>query len=122
MLASIKYFESTISTLQVETFSSNISETVSVTLADYGCDYTALIQYRELICKIEKEVATNYVKAICEKKISFRNYEDRKSAAELILDDTEKVGILIIFYGYIKGTRIRTKLNYLLIWHRKPGI
>lgn len=69
----------------------NFAETVIVTLADYGGDYTALTQYQQLISKIEKEVASSYVKAICEKRMSFRNYEDRKNAAEQILDDTEKV-------------------------------
>lgn len=67
------------------------AETVTVTLADYGGDYTALIEYTALISKIEKEVAASYVKAICEKRMSFRNYEERKAAAELILVDTEKV-------------------------------
>ncbi|OQR73583.1 exocyst complex component 3-like [Tropilaelaps mercedesae] len=66
-------------------------ETVTVTLADYGNDYTALMEYRALISKIEKEVASNYVKAICEKRMSFRNYEERRSAAELIIVDTEKL-------------------------------
>lgn len=69
----------------------NFSETVTVTLADYGGDYTALIEYHTLIGKIEKEVAASYVKAICEKRMSFRNYEERRAAAELILSDTEKV-------------------------------
>ncbi|XP_018493716.1 exocyst complex component 3 [Galendromus occidentalis] len=66
-------------------------DTVIVTLADYGNDYTALIAYQDLIMNIEKQVASSYVRAICEKRISFKNYEERKTAAELIVEDTNKL-------------------------------
>jgi len=66
-------------------------DTVIVTLADYGNDYTALIDYEKLIKNIEKQVASNYMRAICDRKLSFKNYEERKIAAELIVEDTNKL-------------------------------
>lgn len=87
------------------------AETVSVTLADYGDDYTALMQYPRLINKIEKHVAAMYVKAICEKRMSFRNYEDRKNAAEQILADTEKVRAVHIDIVYMYRVRSCNNLH-----------
>ncbi|XP_022694976.1 exocyst complex component 3-like isoform X2 [Varroa jacobsoni] len=91
VLTDIKVLMPDIMTRKWLTREAQTIETVTVTLADYGGDYTALIEYHTLIGKIEKEVAASYVKAICEKRMSFRNYEERRAAAELILSDTEKL-------------------------------
>lgn len=81
---------------------------MTVTLADYGHDYTALIEYQRLIMNIEKQVAASYVRAICEKRMSFKNYDERKTAAELIVEDTNKVcivGVEVVCFISYPNTR-----------------
>lgn len=66
-------------------------DTMCATLDDYGGDYVTVIMYKELIKKLEQQVANSYVRAICDKRMSFKTYDERRPAAELILSDTEKL-------------------------------
>lgn len=67
--------------------------TICATLKDYNNDFQHLRPkaYDKIIVKAEQKVLQQYLKAILQRKISFKNYEERKAAAEKICKEAEQL-------------------------------
>ncbi|XP_078678551.1 exocyst complex component 3-like [Branchiostoma floridae x Branchiostoma belcheri] len=61
-------------------------DTICVTVEDYCRDYVHLKQhfFVELMVEAEKRVTVEYIMAMIGRRISFKNYEDRKACAEKV--------------------------------------
>lgn len=68
-------------------------DTISATLEDYCHDYTHLMSRNldYLMTALQIRVAKNYIQAILSKKISLKNYEERKETAEKIIAEGGKL-------------------------------
>ncbi|KAH9513686.1 Exocyst complex component 3 [Bulinus truncatus] len=68
-------------------------ETIIATWADYHQDFLHLkpAMYEILLAKGMKRVIKEYVKALLSRKLSFKNYEERKVSAEKICSESEKI-------------------------------
>ncbi|XP_030830444.1 exocyst complex component 3 [Strongylocentrotus purpuratus] len=66
-------------------------DTVSITIEDYHNDFIHLRPnyFESLIKELEKRTVTAYVKAMLEKRMTFRTYEERKEAAEKITRESD---------------------------------
>ncbi|XP_070533442.1 exocyst complex component 3-like [Ptychodera flava] len=72
---------------------SNAVETVCVTIEDYYHDFLHLKTdyFNSLMKNAENKVILAYLKALTEKRINFKSYEERKSAAEKIESEAEQI-------------------------------
>lgn len=70
-----------------------VVNTICVTLEDYNNDFQHLRPkaYDKVIEKAEQKVLQEYLKSILQRKISFKNYEERKAAAEKICKEAEQL-------------------------------
>uniref|UniRef100_A0A0L8HX55 Uncharacterized protein n=1 Tax=Octopus bimaculoides TaxID=37653 RepID=A0A0L8HX55_OCTBM len=73
--------------------SSDAVKTICATLEDYNNDFVHLRPkaYDKILEKAERKVLHQYLKAILLKRLSFRNYEDRKGVAEKICNEAEQL-------------------------------
>lgn len=73
--------------------STNIVDTICATVEDYCHDYTHLWprNFDLLISGIQNRVAKGYITAILQKKLSLKNYEERKEVADKIVQEEKKL-------------------------------
>ncbi|CAG5114739.1 unnamed protein product, partial [Candidula unifasciata] len=72
---------------------SNGVETIIATWADYHRDFLHLkpTMYEILLAKGQRRVIKEYLKALLSRKLSFKNYEERKASAEKICAEAEQI-------------------------------
>ncbi|BFZ21282.1 hypothetical protein BsWGS_24321 [Bradybaena similaris] len=72
---------------------SNGVETIIATWADYHRDFLHLkpTMYEILLAKGQRRVIKEYLKALLSRKLSFKNYEERKASAEKICVEAEQI-------------------------------
>ncbi|KAK0053902.1 exocyst complex component 3 [Biomphalaria pfeifferi] len=68
-------------------------ETIIATWADYHQDFLHLKpeMYEILLAKGMQRIIKEYVKALLSRKLSFKNYEERKMSAEKIVSESEQI-------------------------------
>lgn len=75
-------------------------ETICMTLHDYFQDYCHLVpkNLEFIILEAEELVVTRYIASMLQKKITFKNYEERKAAAQKIIKETKQLKTLFSKY------------------------
>lgn len=85
------HFQDLITTKWMNSFIS--IETICVTLEDYFQDYTHLkpknLEY--IILEAEDIIVRRYIMAMLQKKMNFKTYEERRSAADKILNEVDQL-------------------------------
>ena len=78
------------------TLSSQSVDTICITIEDYCQDFIHIKDsfYDSLLDQARTRIAKEYYKAILGKKIVFKSYEERSSAAEKIVRETEQLKLL----------------------------
>ncbi|XP_018429433.1 PREDICTED: exocyst complex component 3 [Nanorana parkeri] len=75
---------------------SNSVDTICVTLEDYFNDFAKIKPHykQKMTIKAHRKVVTEYLKAIMQKRICFRNAEERKEGAERMIKEAEQFKFL----------------------------
>ncbi|XP_072268037.1 exocyst complex component 3 isoform X2 [Pyxicephalus adspersus] len=75
---------------------SNSVDTICVTLEDYFNDFAKIKPHykRKMTVKAHRKVVTEYLKAIMQRRICFRNAEERKEGAERMIKEAEQFKFL----------------------------
>lgn len=73
--------------------SRDIIDTVIATIEDYGGDYTHLrtSAYNYIMEKAEDRIVLEYVTAVLSRRITFRDFEERKTGANQMLEEGKKI-------------------------------
>ncbi|XP_012937446.1 exocyst complex component 3 [Aplysia californica] len=73
--------------------SHNGVETIVATWADYHRDFIHLrpVMFETLLSRGQRRIVKEYVKALLSRKLSFKNYEERRSSAEKICSEAEMI-------------------------------
>lgn len=73
-------------------------ETICVTLEDYFQDYTHLkpknLEY--IILEAEDIIVRRYIMAMLQKKLNFKTYEDRRSAADKMINEVDQLKLFFV--------------------------
>ncbi|KAG1665256.1 Exocyst complex component 3 [Nymphon striatum] len=90
-----------------------IVDTICVTLEDYCGDYTHLNKknFAVSIKQAQDRVAVNYIKAMLQRKITLRNYEERKEFAEQIVRESNTFKEL---FNKLSRSQITNNLSQLI--------
>ncbi|XP_022101502.1 exocyst complex component 3-like isoform X3 [Acanthaster planci] len=80
--------------LQIQT--SPAIDTVCVTIEDYYRDFVHLKKnfFEPLVRQLETTLVTEYIKALVEKRMTFRSYEERRTAADKMFKESEQIEAL----------------------------
>ncbi|XP_075442150.1 exocyst complex component 3 [Ascaphus truei] len=75
---------------------SNSVDTICVTIEDYFNDFARIKTHykQKMTVKAHRKVVTEYIKAIMQKRIAFRNAEERKEGAERMIKEADQFRFL----------------------------
>ncbi|XP_069814291.1 exocyst complex component 3 isoform X1 [Dendropsophus ebraccatus] len=86
----------------------NSVDTICVTIEDYFNDFARIkpLYKEKMTIKAHKQVVTEYIKAIMQRRICFRNAEERKEGAERMIKEAEQFKFLFkrLTSGFTKET------------------
>ncbi|XP_038051319.1 exocyst complex component 3-like [Patiria miniata] len=90
------HFHQLISRTWLQVQASAAIDTVCVTIEDYYRDFLHLKKnfFEPLVRQLETKVVAEYIKALVEKRMTFRSYEERKTAADRIVKESEQIEAL----------------------------
>lgn len=88
-------------------------DTICVTLDDYFQDYVHLRvkNFEYVITEAENLVARRYISAMLQKKVTFRSYEERRSAGNKILKEVNQIKTLFCKIAPKLGNRVDSPLE-----------
>ncbi|XP_033640701.1 exocyst complex component 3-like [Asterias rubens] len=76
--------------------SSSAIDTVCVTIEDYYRDFLHLKKnfFEPLVRQLERQLVVEYLKALVERRMTFKSYEERKMAADRMVKESEQIEAL----------------------------